>query len=90
LKAGIIEEMEGSPEVSKTKFKSEPEIPKFNSSNATMRPQTVEVVEDETPQSFQTPSEEQQLEKRWEGYLAEAGMSKFRYMSYREKGIMEK
>jgi len=83
--------MEGSPEVSKTKFKSEPEIPKFNSSNATMRPQTLEVEEeDETPQSFQTPSEEQQLEERWQGNLTRIGLEKCRHMSFREKGIMEK
>jgi len=45
--------------------------------------------EEERPSSFQTPSAEQQLEKRWEGYLAEAGMTKFGHMSYREKGITE-
>jgi hypothetical protein len=55
-----------------------------------MRPQTLEVEEEEEIGRPSTPSEEQQLEKRWQGYLAEAGMRKFRYMSYREKGIMEK
>jgi hypothetical protein len=85
-KMGIVEELKAV-----LPSKSEPETPNFNSSNATMRPQGLEVEEEaETPQSFQTPSEEQQLEKRWQGYLAEAGMRKFRYMSYREKGIMEK
>lgn len=92
LKAGLIEEMEGQPEVWKTfrKYKSEPEIPTSNSPNLTTRPQTLEVEEEEEITRPSTPSEEQQLEKRWEGYLAEAGMRKFRYTSYREKGVMEK
>jgi uncharacterized protein YmfQ (DUF2313 family) len=54
-----------------------------------IKPQPRISIEAETLQSFQTPSAEQQLEKRWEGYLTEAGMSKFGHMSYREKGITE-
>jgi hypothetical protein len=93
LKAGIIEELEGQPEVWKTfrKFKYEPEIPTSNSPNLTMRPQTLVVEEeDETPQSFQTPSEEQQRDKRWEENLTRIGLEKCGHMSYREKGIVEK
>jgi hypothetical protein len=88
---GLVEELHPVCRLPLKYARYEPEITQLGTSryNPPMSHHSMEAKE-ESPSSFQTPSVEQQLQKRSKEMDAEYGMEKFRYMSYREKGIMEK